>query len=76
MWWKKFDGDYVNGDKFGFLHAGTPDDSPDPPWIIWAYGNSSELGGQSRHRLAGDYDTQAEAQDAARHLVSGFDPSI
>lgn len=68
MWWKTLEGNYVNGVHIAKLFV-RQDTSP-AGWLIDAY----EAGGPNQ-TLNGVYSTQAEAQEAARRLVHGYDPA-
>jgi hypothetical protein len=65
MWAKTTGGDYLNlGAVFVLYAAETTSNSG--VWAIVAPG---------AYRLAGEYSSQAEAQEAIQKLVHGFDPA-
>ncbi len=64
MWWKTFDGDYVNGDLATRVSG-----------LSLSGGTYGIVAQPTNARLAGEWATGAEANDAIRQLVQGVDPS-
>lgn len=66
-WWKTQVGDFFNSAHLQSAFAVFDD----PAWRI---GVAFEDGGMTYH-LSGSWSTAAEAQEAIRQLVQGFDPA-
>ncbi|MEV7263976.1 hypothetical protein AB0N38_10535 [Micromonospora aurantiaca] len=74
MWWKTSQGDYVNGAHVTALEAV---EITTGQWRLRVYfqlSASTTVHGPSSFHLAGSFASREEAQEAARRLVSGYDP--
>ncbi len=68
MWWETAEGNYVHGETGVVVLA---EETGIPDWRL----RVSTTGAVSGPRLKGIYATQADAQEAARKLCQGVDPT-
>lgn len=67
-WWKTQAGDYFNPAHLGAAFSVLDDG-------VWRIGVTFAGGDGTTFHLSGTWATQAEAQEAIRQLVHGFDPA-